>query len=64
MLQIKMRKSQNKDMGMLRYKCLFTTHELVPLAPWATGLLDPGGHIYPTDPAAVQVQMTAGPLMS
>lgn len=49
---------------MLRYKCLFTTHELVPLAPWATGLLDPGGHIYPTDPAAVQVQMTAGPLMS
>lgn len=60
MLQIKMRKSKNKDVEMLT----FTAYELVPVAPWATVLLDPSGHIYSIDPAAVQVQMTAGPLMS
>lgn len=51
-------------MQTLRFKCSFPTRELLPLAPGATGPVDPGGHIYPTPPAAAHVHMTAGPLMS
>lgn len=64
MLQIKVRKSQNIDVQTLRFECSFPTRELVPLAPGATGPVDPGGRVYPAPPAAAHVQMTAGPLMS
>lgn len=37
----------------------FNENKLIPLARWAAGLLDSGGHIYPSAPVAVQqVQLT------